>query len=457
MSTSTCSTSLRVLLCGRCGAPLEAPVAGGTVACRYCQAQNAFPARARATHADEARGAPGPAANDPARLARLAAQQYAVARIPASLEALLFAEGRFLQPARVGDAWSTLQAALVRSRQGDALAAEELVVLAAAFFEALRAEPWKRRAAVESSLDALTLDRHRAALHGLLARGAASEGDFASARAWCAEIPARSDELAVDSEHRVSAAFIVAAEGRPGEILPLLGPSSQHVPIATRLRPLADSLRAHGAEAAGQMDAAMALLGAHTRGLRTTLDLDELRVAWPRPELAPRAYRALAASITERQGSAVGRRWRAILLPVIATFGPIVPILIIGGGFWSTWITAPLALVMIAVPATIATLLDARRMKRQLRLIHEGTAGRLFMAGLTDRTSPLGAFGSGGEILVRTPDGTLHRHDPIKPVAIDVASLVQEQVVARMHPEVPGLFWYDCGDVTDARSPYRRP
>jgi hypothetical protein len=128
----------------------------------------------------------------------------------------------------------------------------------------------------------------------------------------------------------VRAAFVAAAEGRPGELLPLLGPSSQHVPIATRLRPLADSLRAHGAEATGQMDAAMALLGTHTRALRTTLDLDELRVAWPRPELAPRAYYcALAASITERQGSTIGRRWRAILLPVIARVYPEVP-----GLFW---------------------------------------------------------------------------------------------------------------------------
>ncbi|EYF04631.1 hypothetical protein [Chondromyces apiculatus] len=460
MTTTIFSHDVRVLLCARCGAPLEAPVAGGTVGCRYCRAQNMFAARPHA-HANGANGGadarrPGAIAwshaNDPGRLAMLAVQLHAVTDVPVGLRPFLFGGWRFVQPTAVEKAWSMFQAALVRSRHGDALAAEELVFLAAAFFEHLRGEPLRRRAVAESALDALTLDRHRVVMLGLLARGAASEGDLASAEAWCAEMMEGSEDLAVESELRVSRAFLSAATGQVGAIPPLLGHSSREVPITPRLQVLADLLRAHGLETAGHMDAAQALLEGHTRQRATTLDLDEVRAAFPSLHLAPRSHAAVAARIAELHVALIKPRWdHVVLWTVVVGFAPVSFAFMISPLIprWSMFIIA--AILSLSFPAILATHFvrqDRRRMEQERRIIHEGISGRMFLSGQQEATL-FGAMGK--DTLVRYPDGTIERHLPRTAVSMNLSMVLTEQLVARRHPEMAGDYWYECGGV----SPYR--
>jgi hypothetical protein len=68
------SRELRLLLCPQCGAPIEAAIAGGVVACNYCRASLMLPARDE-SH-DVARAAAPPPMGEAERFQRLREQDH---------------------------------------------------------------------------------------------------------------------------------------------------------------------------------------------------------------------------------------------------------------------------------------------------------------------------------------------------------------------------------------------
>src|SRR5262249_50734103 len=83
---TTFSTQVRILLCSNCGAPLEASIAGGQTACRYCSAMNQLAGRDDRFLAGAQQQAPIP---EPERIARLRSQDGRPLLPPASIASLV--------------------------------------------------------------------------------------------------------------------------------------------------------------------------------------------------------------------------------------------------------------------------------------------------------------------------------------------------------------------------------
>lgn len=247
----------RIVMCQHCGAPLEASPAGGTVPCRYCGAQNHL--RARVTGIAFSPGGPIP---EPERLERLRRQDGVALPIPPSLAPLLAGGG--IPDWKVNEAFATWQQCRGRAEQGALDAAEELLVLTLLLSNKLSSptEATRLRSLLETGLDVFTLPRHRQMMLGALCRGACREGDVPGAEGWLSQCDPASDDLATDSNYRVSFALVRSFHGQFDEALRALGQDERQVPIHDSLDVAAGVLRANAWEKLGRLDVAVPQLTA---------------------------------------------------------------------------------------------------------------------------------------------------------------------------------------------------
>ncbi len=246
----------RATLCASCAEPFEVPEAGGQVTCPSCRVTNELPPRALArlrfaAPADEAR-----------RLELLRAQLENVLLPPPGLAPL--ADGGELPEWKVGEAWSAWQGARRESRAtGDAAAGDRLAFLTLLLQNRsadLPPDPRRKRALLESALEAVALPRQRQPFLARLARSACRAEDRHSAEAWLALCDPRADDLLADSEWRLSRAYLDTFRRDGPAVLRMLGATADELPIHDACRNFAAVLRAHALEQSGRAEEAVAEL-----------------------------------------------------------------------------------------------------------------------------------------------------------------------------------------------------
>ncbi|MDQ3037263.1 MAG: hypothetical protein M3Y87_33020 [Myxococcota bacterium] len=261
MRRTNFTAEIRVLLCESCGAPLEAPIDGGPITCSYCRAQNVLSTR------DERPTLGMPAVPVPIdeneRMQRLRSQDGRPLVPPQSLMYLL--RGSSFDPSKVQEGFLVYQATrkeLKATHSPDAAERLYFLTLIANNYLVEQKDDPRRRALLETSLDALFLPRHKQVVRCLLATAAAKEGDAAAAERWIAPCDTRSDDLESDSAWRVCRAYIDTARHDFRAVLALLGAVDDQVPIADSRDPIAAVLRANALERSGDAAAAVAALRA---------------------------------------------------------------------------------------------------------------------------------------------------------------------------------------------------
>jgi hypothetical protein len=251
------SYQLRVAACDRCGGPCEVNVAGGSFACRFCNAHNQLALR------DETLLAPPAYApvSEQERLTRLRMQDGKPLEPPSSIQHLF--EGGRLPEWKMNEAvaiWNSTRQEL-RQARGNFDAAERLVFMTMMLSQSLPSgEKLRERSLLEGCLDAVSLPRHRQIMRGFLARAAVRAGDVQAAEAWLAPCDARADDLQMDSAYRFSRAFIDTARGDFPRVLEVLGPGQNDVPIDDAADDVCTVLRANAWEKLGRVDQAVSLL-----------------------------------------------------------------------------------------------------------------------------------------------------------------------------------------------------
>lgn len=302
------SSATRILMCNHCGAPLEAAVAGGTFACRYCNAANQVVPRD-----DQVAlvAAPQFPVNEQERLARLRSQDGKPLIPPASIQPLL--QGNQIAPWKIQEAVSVWQSSRQELRAtGNYECAERLLfltmLLSQHFFE--QNDLMRQRALFESALDVFTLPRHRQIMRGYLARSAARTGDLAAAEQWLAPCDQHSDDLQSDSTYRFSRAFIDTCRGNWGGVLQALGQTNHDVPIMDAQDAVCAALRANAWERLGQVQTAVNLLSEfmQTGGAQNRQSLAKVIELYKDVRLCEQSYRAADSQHSTVAGQIAAKR-----------------------------------------------------------------------------------------------------------------------------------------------------
>ena len=251
------SYQLRVAACDRCGAPCEASVAGGSFACRFCNAQNQLAVR------DEALVAPArQPIHEGERVNRLRMQDGKPLLPPPSIQHLF--EGGGVPEWKINEVvaiWNSTRHEL-RSGPGNYDAAERLVFITMVLSQhfQLKGDKLRQRSLLEGCLDAVSLPRHKQIMRGFLSRAAVRTGDVQAAESWLQPCDPLSDDIQMDSAYRFSRAFIDTARGNFPRVLEVLGPGPQDVPIEDASDDVCTVFRANAWEKLGRPDQAVALL-----------------------------------------------------------------------------------------------------------------------------------------------------------------------------------------------------
>ncbi len=262
MARSTFTHEFRLLVCANCGASLTVPEHGGLIACRYCAAQTEF--RPRAEVSDIARLRSAPAADEYDRYQKLKAQEDRAFVPPPGLEAFVVAGE--LPPQLLPQAQLAWQQFVKEVRAGGPMGVhDKLFFLSVALAQTLLRHggldgEGRRRAVIETAIEALASPQHRYQLRSMLARDAVRHGDLVSADAWLAGCDPRSYDIHVDSDYRVAAACVATARGDFASVLHQLGQRVGDVPLAPANRWLAGFFRANALERTGRAAEALALV-----------------------------------------------------------------------------------------------------------------------------------------------------------------------------------------------------
>ncbi len=249
------TTQVRVLFCENCGGPLESAVQGGAVPCTFCKATNAV--RPRLDRFQSV----GASVSEPERLGRLRMQDGVPMVAPPSLAGLV--AGNAIPDYKLSEAFDLFQATRREVKTTQSPEASErlyfLTVMASGTL-ALKGDFTRVRALLETALDVVVLQRHQNCLRAMLARNAVREGDGASAEQWLSGCDPRSDDLASDSDYRVSKALLETGRGDFQAVLQTLGRSNDEIPTQDALDEAATVIRANALEKLGDVNGAVQLL-----------------------------------------------------------------------------------------------------------------------------------------------------------------------------------------------------
>ncbi len=231
MAETAYSHELRILTCGKCLAPIDATVDGGSVTCGYCGAVSQVARRDESADLAAARDAAQSAMSESERHARLRDQDRQPAPVPERVASLLL--GDHLDPGKVAQAEAAWRDAIgqltIATSFPVAARFFHLTVLLAPFIEERR-----RRAILETAVEVLPDDGHRHVLRCMLAREAARAKDFAAAEAWLAPVNPKPMDLAMDTAYRFAAATLASAGGDYARVVELLGFEPDDIPLANR-------------------------------------------------------------------------------------------------------------------------------------------------------------------------------------------------------------------------------
>ncbi|MBX3269789.1 MAG: hypothetical protein KF729_05990 [Sandaracinaceae bacterium] len=253
------SHTLRILTCGKCGAPVEAPAAGGSVTCGYCQAASRFARRDESADLSAAQAGAAASISESERFARLRQQDLQPAPLPPAVAALLV-DGH-LPRERVPEA-----EAAWRDTRGQMDVTPSFPVCERFFHLTVMLTPHfeerHRRAALETAVELLPDAGHRHVLRCMLAREAARAGDFAAAEAWLAPVNPRPTDLAEDTAYRLAKATLASARRAYREVVEVLGFTREDVPLENRSEVACWILRLDALEHLGRQKDAIGELGA---------------------------------------------------------------------------------------------------------------------------------------------------------------------------------------------------
>ncbi len=255
MHPTSYSHALRILACQQCGAPLDADVSGGAIACSYCGVMNHFARRDEAGDRAEAERARDAAMSEAERVARLRAQDREPEPLPDSIAALLV-DG-CLPRDRIADteaAWRTARTELSRSPTSFPISERffHLTVLLAPSFDERR-----QRALLETAVEALPDAGHRHVLRCMLARLAARAGDVHAARDWLSACNPRPLDLSMDTAYRFAVATLGTVERDYARVTEVLGVRPGDAPLADRDELACSVLRVHAVAELGDREAAV--------------------------------------------------------------------------------------------------------------------------------------------------------------------------------------------------------
>ena len=252
---SAYTTQLRLLLCSNCGAPIDVPSNGGSIACKYCSAQSQLAARAAlpAFAPIQASGIP-----EEERVRRLRMQDNRPLLPPQGI-AHLFGPGGEIPPWREQEVFAAWQAARKRTATQAIDAAEELFFLTEALGnQFVQTKDWTRhRAMLESALEAVFLPRHRSILSANLCLGACRQSDAEGATTWLTLADPASDDLYADSMYRMARGRLAALKNDFQGVIAALGASSADLPIHDALDANVTVHRANAWERLGRVDLAI--------------------------------------------------------------------------------------------------------------------------------------------------------------------------------------------------------
>lgn len=253
------TAEIRVLLCEGCGAPLEAPVAGGQFACTYCRAMNVVSTRdERPTLGMPAMPVP---IDENERIRRLRMQDGRPLMPPPSLMPL-FPNGQ-IEPWRVQEVFTVFQQTrkeVKATHSPDAAERLYFITLIVSNYLGEQNDLPRLRALLETSLDTLELPRHKQMIRGMLSRNAVREGDLMAAERWIGPCDPRSDDLESDSAFRLARSFIDTAKNDFQAVLGLVGAVDDQVPVADTMDASVAVLRANALEKLGDLDGAVRAL-----------------------------------------------------------------------------------------------------------------------------------------------------------------------------------------------------
>jgi DNA-directed RNA polymerase subunit RPC12/RpoP len=287
------SRELRLLLCPQCGAPVEAAIAGGAVACKYCGAALMLPPRDE-SH-DVAHAAAPPQMGEAERFQRLREQDNRPLLPPPAIQHLCI--NGHLPPNLFQEARLSFQRAWQEVAAGGSFgAAERLYFLTFALYQHLSAErkDAEVRALLETARDLLPDPRHRQLLHGMLARNAARANDPHAAEEWLKLLTAHSADIHMDTAYRFSRAYVSTRAGDLGTVLRVLGTQIDDVPIADPYDSVVGMLRANAHERTGNWQAAVQQLSQlATTTVNGASGLAYLAGLNPELALCPESLRAL--------------------------------------------------------------------------------------------------------------------------------------------------------------------
>jgi hypothetical protein len=305
VSTHQFATSVRVLLCVSCGAPLEVALAAETSGCGYCGAQNALGLR------DDSPLVAGPAVapvDDAQRTQRLRLQADRPLLPPPALQALV--PGGRIEAWKVQEVfavWQSTREEARTTRSYDAAERLQYLTMVLANHYSEQKDALRQRAMFESALAVVTLPRHRQMLRGYLSRAATRDGDLEAAEAWLAPCDTRSDDLDTDTAWRISRAYLETGRAAWPAVLALLGSGPDDVPIADFSVPLAVMLRANAWEQQGDPGRAVDLLRkAMAKGVSMRRALETISRLHPDPKLCPTAFPRAEAAYTVAAAKAAG-------------------------------------------------------------------------------------------------------------------------------------------------------
>lgn len=441
-----------MLLCERCGAPIEAEMAGGVAHCRYCGVQNMLQGRDERPVFQPGMSAPLP---EPERIQRLRMQDHQPLLPPAGLEQL--APGGKLEPWKVQEAmavWQQTRQSL-RANRSDFPAAERLLFLTQLLSQNLseQNDVVRQRAMLESALEAATLPRQRQIILGYLCRAACRANDPDAAESWLRPCDARSDDLMMDSSFRFSRAYVDTLRGNFQGVIAALGRGPEEVPIHDSMDIVCDVLRANAWERMGQTQAAIDQLRARMAqgpamraGIEAVL---RVHASW---NLCAQSFPAAqqqqdvvgADQAANAGGGVVG--WILIgtgafvmFMGVVTSVGPLITAMEMTGRYSASFLTGPLVAIsttgLIGVGLVVGGVLFLKSAAKTRRIRLHGLRAQARVVAV----NPTGMIVNGVPrmeivMLVNLP-GRPEYQASTKVILRGVERLVGQTIAARVDPE----------------------
>ncbi|MBI4951838.1 MAG: hypothetical protein HY908_07370 [Myxococcales bacterium] len=287
MHKTAFSHSVRMLLCGRCGAPLDAPPAGGDATCPYCHTRQQLRQRDESRERAAARQVMG----EPERFERLRSQDGKPLIPPQSL--MPYLAGGALAPAYAPQALAEWQQARLELASGAPYPTEErfyfLTLLVSQHFMEQQDE-LRQRGMLETALELVTAPRHKQVLRCMLARSAARAGDLEAAEEWLEPCNPWSDDLHMDTAYRFARGYLATVRQDWQGVLQALGSRIGDVPIADSQDHVCALVRANALERMGRGQEAVGQLRQMMTSPDAVAAFDRMRAAHATLDLCPQSY-----------------------------------------------------------------------------------------------------------------------------------------------------------------------